>query len=157
MADTSNNAAMQQLIKVRKSVDFFRNLTAEEIADIVYNIRFRKYDSKEVLFKEGAKDNMEMFFLLQGEIDIFVLNRDTLKQIHVATLDKPMLFGEMRTLIDEPRTATAKAGEEGAVLLSFNIKESNEDLTPVAFAKFYKNVSGILANKIKDMNKRLEK
>lgn len=152
-----DNAAMQQLIKVRKSVDFFRNLTAEEISEIVYNIRFRKYNENEVLFKEGAKDNMEMFFLLQGKIDISVLNRETLKQIHVTTLDKPVLFGEMRTLIGEPRTATAKAGEDGAILLSFNIKQSNEELTPLAFAKFYKNVSGILANKIMDMNKRLEK
>lgn len=157
MADVKNNAAMQQLIKVRKSVDFFRNLTAQEISDIVFNIRFRKYSCDEVLFKEGAKDNKEMFFLLQGTINISILNKQTLKQMTVATLDKPMLFGEMRTLIDEPRTATAKAGQDGAVLLSFNIKQSNEDLTPVAFTKFYKNVSEILATKIKQMNKRLEK
>ena len=157
MAIITENAAMQQLIKVRKSVKFFENLSAEEIADIVYNIRFRKYNSTEVLFKEGARDNKEMFFLLQGSIEIFVLNRDTLKQMHITTLDKPMLFGEMRTLIGEPRTATAKAGADGAILLSFNIKESNEELTPVAFAKFYKNVSGILANKVMEMNKRLEK
>jgi CRP-like cAMP-binding protein len=153
----TENAAMQQLLKVRKGVDFFKNLTEEEISEIVYNIRFRKYSEKEVLFKEGARDNKEMYFLLQGSIDISVLNKETLKQMHVTTFDKALLFGEMRALINEPRAATAKAGADGAVLLTFNIKESNEELTPLAFAKFYKNVSGILANKIKEMNKKLEK
>ena len=97
-----------------------------------------------------------MYFLIQGTVDIFVLNKESLKQMQVATLDKPLLFGEMRALIDEPRTATAKAGKNGVILITFNIKESNEELTPLAFAKFYKNVSKILAKKIKEMNGMLE-
>ncbi len=151
------NPALKQLLKVRKGVDFFRNLSEQEISEIVFNIRFRKFAPNEIIFKEGARDNKELYFLIQGSVTIDILNRDTLKQMTVATLDKAMLFGEMRALIGEPRTATAKAGANGVILITFNIKESNEELTPLAFAKFYKNVSRILAQKVMEMNKKLEK
>ena len=151
------NPALKQLLKVRRGVDFFRNLSELEISEIVFNIRFRKFGANEVIFKEGARDNKELYFLIQGSVIIDILNHDTLKQMTVATLDKAMLFGEMRALIGEPRTATAKAGENGVILITFNIKESNEELTPLSFAKFYKNVSRILAQKVMEMNKKLEK
>jgi CRP-like cAMP-binding protein len=151
------NPALKQLLKVRRGVDFFKNLTENEIAELVFNIRFRKFGPNEVIFKEGARDNKELYFLIQGSVDIFILNKETLKQLKVATLDKALLFGEMRALIGEPRTATAKAGENGVILITFNIKESNEELSPLAFAKFYKNVSRILAKKVMDMNKKLDK
>lgn len=151
------NPALKQLLKVRRGVDFFKNLTEQEIAELVFNIRFRKFGPDEVIFKEGARDNKEMYFLIQGSVAIDILNKDTLKQMTVATLDKAMLFGEMRALIGEPRTATAKAGKNGAILITFNIKESNEELSPLAFAKFYKNVSRILASKVLQMNKTLDK
>lgn len=152
----TKNAALKQLFKVKRGVDFFKNLTDEEISEIVFNIRFRKFAPDEVIFKEGARDNKELYFLIQGSVDINILNKKTLKQMKVATLDKALLFGEMRALIGEPRTATARSGKDGTILISFNIKESNEELTPLAFAKLYKNISKILANKILQMNKTLE-
>ncbi len=151
------NPALKQLLKLKRGVKFFNHLTDIEISEILFNIRFRKYSANEVLFKEGAQDNKELYFLIQGTIDIDVLNRATLKQMTVATLNKAMLFGEMRALINEPRTATAKAGIDGAILITFNLKESNEELSPLAFAKFYKNVCSILAGNIMEMNKKLEK
>ncbi len=151
------NPALKQLLKVRRGVDFFKNLTELEIQEIVFNIRFRKFTAGEILFKEGARDNKELYFLIQGSVDIAILNHQTLKQMVVATLDKAMLFGEMRALINEPRTATAKAGESGVILITFNLKESSEEVSPLAFAKFYKNVSRILAKKVMEMNKKLEK
>ncbi len=151
------NPALKQLLKVRRGVDFFKNLTETEIQEIVFNIRFRKFAASEILFKEGARDNKELYFLIQGSVDISILNHQTLKQMVVATLNKAMLFGEMRALINEPRTATAKAGKDGVILITFNLKESNEELSPLAFAKFYKNVSRILAKKVMEMNKKLEK
>jgi len=151
------NPALKQLLKLKRGVEFFKNLTDTEIAEILFNIRFRKFAPNEIIFKEGSKDNKELYFLIQGSVNIDILNHETLKQVTVATLNKAMLFGEMRALIGEPRTATAKAGADGAILITFNIKESNEELSPLAFAKFYKNVSTILANKIMAMNKTLNK
>jgi CRP-like cAMP-binding protein len=157
MAVIAVNPALKQLIKVKRGVDFFKDLTDVEISEIVFNIRFRKFAANEVIFKEGERDSKELYFLIQGAVNINIINRTTLKQMTVATLNKAMLFGEMRTLANEPRTATAKSGADGAILISFNIKDSNEERSPLAFAKFYKNVSTILSNKLMEMNKRLEK
>ena len=151
------NPALKQLLKLKRGVEFFKNLSDVEIAEILFNIRFRKFAANEIIFKEGSKDNKELYFLIQGSVNIDILNHATLKQVTVATLNKAMLFGEMRALIGEPRTATAKAGADGAILITFNIKESSEELSPLAFAKFYKNVSTILANKVMAMNKTLNK
>ena len=151
------NPALKQLLKVKRGVSFFKNLTDDDISNIVYNIRFRKFGPGEHIFKEGMKDNKELYFLVQGTVDIDILNRETLKRMTVATLDTAVLFGEMRALIGEPRTATAKSGKNGTILISFNLKESNEEQTPIAFARFYKNVSKLLANKIMEMNKTLDK
>ena len=76
-------------------------------------------------------------------------------KMRIATLDKPTLFGEMRAFIGEPRSATAIAGDGGATLIKFFIKESMESSEPRAFAKLYRNVVHELAKKILDMNRKL--
>ena len=72
------NPALKQLFKVKKGVDFFKNLSDKEISEIVYNIRFRKFAPDETIFNEGAKDNKELYFLIQGSVIVSVRNKKTL-------------------------------------------------------------------------------
>ncbi len=143
------NPALTMLLKLRGQITFFKNLTADEISDLIFNIRFQKFDANEVLFHQGDTKTKEIYYLLKGNIDLFV------GETKVATLDKPTLFGEMRSFIGEPRTATAKAGDSECMLITFLIKESKESQSPIAFAKFYKNVINALSKKIMDMNDKL--
>ena len=143
------NPALATLLKFRKQITFFDDMTPAEISELLYNIRFQKFNKGEVLFRQGDNKTKEIYYLLKGEI---ILN---VNKMRIATLDKPTLFGEMRAFIGEPRSAAAIAGDGGATLIKFFIKESMESSEPRAFAKLYKNVVHELAKKILDMNRKL--
>jgi len=148
----SVNKALTKLLQLRGQITFFKDLAPDEIADLLFNIRFRKFEKDELLFKQGDTKTKEIYYLLAGSIDLSLDGIDGGDDIFLVSLDKPTLFGEMRSFIGEPRTATAKAGAKGAILISFLIRESKEHTSPIAFAKFYKNVIEALANKIMTMN-----
>jgi CRP-like cAMP-binding protein len=145
------NPALAKLLQIKNKINFFKGLDDDEISDLIFNLRFQRFEPGEVLFKEGDEEDKEIYYLLSGGID---LNLDS-KNIFLTTLTKPTLFGEMRSFIGEPRTATAKASASGAILISFLIKESKETQAGIAFTKFYKNVIQILARKIMEMNEKL--
>ena len=107
------NPALATLLKFRKQITFFNDMTPAEISELLYNIRFQKFNKGEVLFYQGDDKTKEIYYLLKGEI---ILN---VNKMRIATLDKPTLFGEMRAFIGEPRSATAIAGDGGATLIKF--------------------------------------
>ena len=150
------NPALAKLLQMRSQITFFRGLSENEISDLIFNIRFQRFGAGETLFKQGDTKSKEIYYLLKGSIDLYIHNADNNQEIKVATLDTPTLFGEMRSFIGEPRTATAIAGKNGAILITFLIKESKETQAPVAFAKFYKNVIQSLSKKIMEMNDKLQ-
>ena len=149
------NPALQKLLQLKNKISFFQGLSDDEISDLIFNIRFQRFESKEELFHEGCIKTKEIYYLLSGNIDLYLHNKEKKEDAFLLTMNKPTLFGEMRSFIGEPRSATAVAGDGGAILITFLIKESKESSSPVAFAKFYKNVIKSLAKKIMDMNTRV--
>ena len=149
------NPALQKLLQLKNKINFFKGLTNEEVADLLFNIRFQRFEAKEELFHQGCTKTKEIYYLLNGTIDLYLLSKESQKNEFLLSIDKPTLFGEMRAFIGEPRTATAIAGEGGAILITFLIKESKESQAPIAFSKFYKNVIQILSKKILDMNEKV--
>jgi CRP-like cAMP-binding protein len=145
------NPALTKLLQIKNKINFFKGLDDDEISDLIFNLRFQRFEPGEVLFKEGDEADKEIYYLLSGSIDLTLDSKD----LFLTTLTKPTLFGEMRSFIGEPRTATAKASASGAILISFLIKESKETQAGIAFTKFYKNVIQILARKIMEMNEKL--
>ncbi len=148
------NPALAKLLQIRSRITFFKGLTPDEISDLIFNIRFQKFADGEKLFEEGDTKTKEIYFLMTGNVEISIISKETNEKIPLVTFDKPTLFGEMRSFIGEPRTATATAGENGAILITFLIKESKESQSPIAFSKFYKNVITALSKKIMDMNSK---
>ena len=151
------NPALQKLLQLKSKINFFKGLTNDEIADLLFNIRFQRFDAKEELFHQGCTKTKEIYYLISGSIDLYLYSEKSQKDEFLLSIDKPTLFGEMRSFIGEPRTATAITGDGGAILISFLIKESKETQSPIAFSKFYKNVIAILANKILETNNKNSK
>ncbi len=146
------NPALIKLLQIKNTISFFNDLTDEEISDLIFNIRFQRFDANEVLFKEGDTNINEIYYLISGSIDLFLFSKKTKKDVVLSTIDKPILFGEMSYFTQEPREVTAKSKDQGAILITFLIKESNEVQDPSAFSKFYKNVIKKLSKIIIKMN-----
>lgn len=68
----------------------------------------------QLIFLEGDDAN-EMFYILDGEVEIFKTMEG--RRITIATLSKGEVFGEMGLLMEGPkRTASAKAIKESTIL-----------------------------------------
>mgnify|MGYP003987832337 FL=1 len=69
------------------------------------------YQKGQSILEEGEL-SFEAYIILEGEVDVFkmVFNRNyPTKEVHLATLSKGAIFGEIGWLDRKPRTATIKA------------------------------------------------
>lgn len=73
----------------------------------------RSYRRGTYLFHQGD-DSPEVFFLIEGRIEISSLSTGGQRQLHT-TLDSPQFFGELGVLGDMTRTASALSRDESAV------------------------------------------
>jgi len=151
----TKNPALTKLLQVKSKIDFFKNLNDVEISKIVLNLKFQKFESKSIIFKEGCTQTNFLYFLLQGEINILKYSTVEEDDIFLTSFNQPTLFGEMRAFTNEPRSATAIAGQNGATILIFSIRSSEHTEYNEAFRKFYRNVIEVLSHKIRVMNARL--
>jgi hypothetical protein len=86
--------------------------------------------------------------MFTGEVEISIRNNNNTNV--VAIVKKDSLIGEMKPILNKLRTATCIAGNNGAVLIGFTIEQNGYEKHPKAYAKFYRNMSFILAKKIED-------
>ena len=69
------------------------------------------YQKGQSILEEGEL-SFEAYIILEGEVDVFkmVFNRNyPTKEVHLTTLNKGAIFGEIGWLDRKPRTATIKA------------------------------------------------
>lgn len=144
MATTS--PAMQKLLLLKSRIPFFKGLTNQNIIEVIENVRIITYNKGDVLFVEGSKSDKDIFFLLKGSVD--VTKATPSGEIKLTTLSDPGIFGEMRAITNEPRSTSIIAGEEGVLVISFNIKEKQD----LGKALFYKNIIEELSKKLIAMN-----
>jgi CRP-like cAMP-binding protein len=82
----------------------------QRILDAAMDVAF---ESGEVMIQEGESGE-EFFILLEGRVDVLVDDMGNEKK--VAELGRGAVFGEIATIMGEPRSATIKAIEKCRVL-----------------------------------------
>ncbi len=98
------------LCEFLKSVELFKQLTPPEIANVADRMETRKYNSGDVIIRQG--DPGEDFYLI-GRGSAAVSSQVAGEgERRVATLAAGDVFGEMALLTDEARNATVQALEE---------------------------------------------
>jgi len=149
-----NLNAVDQLLLYKDKVSFFKNLEDHEIILLLENIVFRKYMRFEVIFSEGEKKDNYIYYIVKGSVNISARGENGVPK-KIATLKETSLLGEMKPILDEGRTATCVAGDNGATVIGFTINQDQFMEYPRLYAKFYKSMSYILARKIQELNKRM--
>lgn len=143
----------QTLLKVRERFDFFKNLSENEVLTVAREVRMMRLSKEEMLFDQGDAGD-EAFFIVRGEVSIQIAKEDG-EYMEVAKLGSETIFGELAPITREPRTAKAMAAIEGTTVLGFKINEGITDQSAAAMAKFYHNVTMILADKLIAANKKM--
>jgi putative ABC transport system ATP-binding protein len=93
-----------------KTVELFKQLTPAEIANVAARMEMRKYNSGDVILRQG--DPGEEFYLIGRGTAVVWTQAAGEPEHRVATLAAGDVFGEMALLTDEPRNATVRALDE---------------------------------------------
>jgi len=110
----------------------------------------RSFRKGEIIFAEGEPGN-EFFAIQRGSVKITKIVDDT--EVLLATLKAGDIFGEMALLEDEPRAASALAGENCAVMA---INKANFEHMIKTQPQLVARVTVLLADRIWFIFKQLE-
>jgi len=101
------------LVEQMARTPLFEGASAQTISRLADRGSVRRYRRNTYLFHQGD-DAPEVFFLLQGRVEISSDSASGHRQLHT-TLDTPQFFGELGVLGEMSRTASAVALEESSV------------------------------------------
>lgn len=140
-----NDPAIEQLIRYKNKIPFFKNIADSDIRDIVKDVRFLHCREHEILIKE-FDTSQEIYFLVKGEC------RVSFRQRALGNIFDETIFGEFSFITKQPRSATVKTNKD-SIIISFQFRlEAFED-NPCLYSQLYKNISEQLVKKIYTMNK----
>lgn len=148
------NDALEQLLKFKDKISIFQGLTKEQVAILIKDVIIKKYATSEVIFTQGEHKDDFIYFIIQGSVNINVLENNHHKT--VATLSKGSLIGEMKPILNGDRTAECIAGTGGTIVIGFTITHYSFGKYSQEYAIFYKNMAQVIANKLVDTNKRVK-
>jgi CRP/FNR family cyclic AMP-dependent transcriptional regulator len=140
--DFSKPAEKPQPVNLAAALDFFRTSGVAENVDVGTNIFVE--DEKGGLF---SKKSRKMYLLLEGEVNLIAQNR------LIAVVKAGEIFGEMATISDAPRAATAVA-KTPCRLISMDDKGFHAALK--AKPDFALTLLGMMINRLRAMIARVQ-
>ena len=97
---------MERLLAL-KQVPLFENMSLEQLDALLQSTEEQDYLDGEIMCREGERGD-SLFLLLEGTVDI-IKSHGTSSQVRLNRLEAIDYFGEMASLVDAPRAATAIA------------------------------------------------
>jgi CRP/FNR family transcriptional regulator len=141
-------------IKILQEMPIFKELSTEEIRNILEYINEEKYYEGEIIFEENDSGD-KLYIIKSGGVKIIKIIEED-KEKTLAIFSKGILFGEMAILDNSVRSATAKAIEDTQV---FTITRENfEKLiekNPLTAIKILKGLVRILSQRLRTTNEQI--
>jgi hypothetical protein len=98
------------VVNLLGSFSIFKNLSEDEIRDIVSFLRLDKFSEGTTILKKGEPGN-KLFIIISGEVEVIGDG-----SVRIAALGKGEVFGEMSLLSGDPVAATVKVVRNAKVL-----------------------------------------
>ncbi|MEM8961706.1 MAG: cyclic nucleotide-binding domain-containing protein [Acidobacteriota bacterium] len=154
-SDDSPERNIRVGINAKRSLFQEQKLTPMEINLFATLSKEQRLTSGEVIFREGQAGD-RMFIVLEGRVMIS-------KQIAgageeaLAILERGDYFGEMALIDHQPRSADAKAHEDGAVVLSISrdVIENVLDIQKVSSLTLLKLMCDLVAKRLREVDDKL--
>jgi CRP/FNR family cyclic AMP-dependent transcriptional regulator len=107
MRTPSPDDRLSRRIALLKNVSLFAALTEEDLATLVNDFQLKRYDADEVIFHQG-ESSRELYVILTGKVRIFKTSPSG-DETSLQVFSTHDIFGELASIDDRPRSATAKA------------------------------------------------
>jgi CRP-like cAMP-binding protein/CheY-like chemotaxis protein len=115
---------MLQIGDILKKVPFFRTMPKDGIDFIIERLKFKQFESGQMLFKSGDPGDC-MYILISGEVKVFISPSG--EEEILAHLKSGDYFGEMALLTGDPRSASVQTTQSSETFVLYQ-KEFNEVL-----------------------------
>ena len=132
-----------------------QRLSSLEINFLTSLTKERKYEPGQVIFSEGEEAE-EMYVVLDGRVriskDIAGSGEEAL-----SLLERGAYFGEMALIDRKPRSADARAHDEGAVVLAIGreVLEGILGMQRLASARLLSILCNVVADRLRELDKKL--
>jgi CRP/FNR family transcriptional regulator, cyclic AMP receptor protein len=132
-----------------------QKLSTMEINFLTTLSKERKYGPNQVIFREGEMGN-EMYVVLEGRVMISKYIPGAGEEA-LAFLERGGYFGEMALIDNEPRSADAKAHENGAVVLviSREVLEGILDIHKVSSIRLLTILCNLVASRLRELDDKI--
>ena len=147
-----------ELLKRVANIGFFQNLDDNERHDLLIHGVMRNFNDGDVVFEEDTLEDLSMFFIVSGEVEIQLSGYEKDGSNTIATLSVGDIFGEMSMFNEEPRSATIRS-KGLSTLLQLDLKKMmNNPMSnpsPDLTIKILSHIAEGLSKKVLNMNKVL--
>ncbi len=150
-----DNEALEQLIRAKNKINFFKDLTDYQIQTLIKDVVFKKFNRHETIFRQGDTRDPYIYYILAGSIKVNLRDEYGVTKT-VTTLPSGSIIGEMQIVLNQARTATCVANNDENILIGFTINEYQLGQHGNIYAVFYRNIAEVLARKIEDTNKKIK-
>ena len=132
-----------------------QKLSTMEINFLTTLSKERKYGPNQVIFREGEMGN-EMYVVLEGRVMIIKYIPGAGEEA-LAFLERGGYFGEMALIDNQPRSADAKAHEDGAVVLviSREVLEGILDIHKVSSIRLLTILCNLVASRLRELDDKI--
>jgi len=115
----------EQSLRLRflAKVPLFAGLSQKQLGKLLVKLFEKEYPPGETIFMQG-EPGKALFIVLSGKI--LIVRGDQEAEEQLATLDPGSYFGELALIDDQPRSASARAGESSVLLILY--KSDFDDL-----------------------------
>ncbi|MEO1366859.1 MAG: cyclic nucleotide-binding domain-containing protein [Acidobacteriota bacterium] len=157
-AETKASSAQGQVkVGIQQKRDLFREQTLSpmEINFLATLSKERRFDADEYIFRDG-EEGEHLFVVLEGKVmiakDVAGAGEEAL-----AFLGRGDYFGEMALIDNKPRSATAKAHTEGAMVLMIprEVLEGILDIQKVSSLRLLKILCNLIAKRLREIDDKL--
>ena len=122
-----------------REIKIFKNLTDEDLEIITSKTEFveKNYTKGEYIFMAGDKSG-DLFYLIEGKINVYQLDSNG-KRFIFQNFDKPTLFGEVYSYLNEPFDFDCECAKDSKILIIKDFKNIFEVPCPENFLRSYIN------------------
>lgn len=140
-------AHRSELLDKVADTGIFKLLTADERREMLAHSEMHTFKNDEYLFRQGDDGRRTLFFVVAGEVDIFLEGGKEPRRI--ATMHVGEFFGEMSMLEGLPRSASTRA-KGTATVLEFDL--ANKETSPEVTLKVLTHIAQGLSQKLRKIN-----
>ncbi|MEA1955762.1 MAG: cyclic nucleotide-binding domain-containing protein [Campylobacterota bacterium] len=145
LSNDTQSRSMRKLLSVKDRISIFKNIEADELKVIIYDLKFIKYNLDDVIIKQNETSH-QIFFIITGVCKVF----SNAKKVGI--LNAGDVFGEAGAIFNIKRNATIVSNSNDVTLLSFCIDHNNMEFCSHSLATLYKNLAFQINTKLQELN-----